>query len=75
VYVVPNPARTWPGWWLWPQPSTGDPTWDSVNAGAPPGGAYVRATAGGATGVDESTSPPALVGEQQLPALVGGQQP
>ncbi|HET6868609.1 MAG TPA: hypothetical protein VFH80_22040 [Solirubrobacteraceae bacterium] len=64
VYVVPNPARTWPGWWLWPQPSTGDPTWDSVIAGAPPGGDYVRASAGGATGVDEGVSPPALVGEQ-----------
>jgi hypothetical protein len=55
VFVVPNPARTWPGWWLWPQPSTGDPTWDGVNAGAPPGGTYVQATANGATGVDEST--------------------
>lgn len=64
VYVVPNPARTWPGWWLWPQPSTGDPTWDSVIAGAPPGGSYVQAAAGGATGVDEGTSPPALLGEQ-----------
>ncbi|MGN6869738.1 MAG: hypothetical protein ACTHMY_15200 [Solirubrobacteraceae bacterium] len=64
VYVVPNPVRTWPGWWLWPQPSTGDPTWNSVVAGAPPGGTYVQATPSGATGVDESTSPPALVGEQ-----------
>jgi hypothetical protein len=64
VYVLPNPARTWPGWWLWPQPSTGDPTWDSVIAGAPAAGAYVQPTAGGATGVDEGTSPPALVGEQ-----------
>jgi hypothetical protein len=66
VHVVPNPARTWPGWWLWPQPSTGDPTWAGVIAGAPPGGSYVQATAGGAGGVDEGTSPPALAGEQQL---------
>jgi hypothetical protein len=64
VYVVPNPARTWPGWWLWPQPSTGDPTWNSVIAGAPPSGTYAHATPSGAAGVDESTSPPALVGEQ-----------
>jgi hypothetical protein len=63
VYVAPNPARTWPGWWLWPQPSTGDPTWDDVIAGAPPGGAYVQASTNGATGVDESTSPPTLLGE------------
>jgi hypothetical protein len=63
VYVVPNPARTWPGWWLWPQPSTGDPTWDGAQSGAPPGGSYVRATSGGASGVDEATSPPALLGE------------
>ncbi len=63
VYVVPNPARTWPGWWLWPQPSTGDPTWDSALAGAPPGGSYVHAAPNGATGVDEATEPAALVGE------------
>ena len=53
VYVVPNPARTWPGWWLWPKPETGDLTWDSVIAGAPPGGRYVQATSAGASGVDE----------------------
>lgn len=64
LYVVPNPARTWPGWWQWPQPSTGDPTWDNVLAGAPPGGSYVHATSSGATGVDEGVSPPALLGEQ-----------
>jgi hypothetical protein len=64
LYVVPNPARTWPGWWQWPQPSTGDPTWDNVLAGAPPGGSYVHATSSGATGVDEDVSPPALLGEQ-----------
>jgi hypothetical protein len=66
VYVVPNPARTWPGWWLWPQPSTGDPTWASVIAGAPSGGSYVQPTPSGVTGVDESTSPAALAGEQQF---------
>jgi hypothetical protein len=64
VYVVPNPARTWPGWWLWPKPSTGDPTWDNVIAGSPPEGDYVQATGSGATGVDEGTEPPALLGEQ-----------
>lgn len=64
VYVTPNPARTWPGWWLWPQPSSGDPTWDNVIAGVPPGGSYVRATPAGATGVDENSSPPTLTGEQ-----------
>jgi hypothetical protein len=64
VYVVPNPTRTWPGWWLWPQPSTGDPTWDDALAGSPPGGAYVQATSSGAAGVDEGAEPPALVGEQ-----------
>jgi hypothetical protein len=65
VYVVPNPARTWPGWWLLPQPSTGDPTWDGALAGSPPGGPYVRATSSGAGGVDEGAEPPPLLGEQQ----------
>lgn len=64
VYVVPNPTRTWPGWWLMPQPSTGDPTWDNALAGSPPGGAYVQATSSGAAGVDEGTEPPQLLGEQ-----------
>jgi len=64
VYVVPSPARTWPGWWLWPQPSTGDPTWDNALAGTPAGGPYVQATSSGATGVDEGAEPPALLGEQ-----------
>jgi hypothetical protein len=64
LYVVPNPARTWPGWWEWPQPSTGDPTWNNAQAGAPPAGSYVHATPGRATGVDEGVSPPPLVGEQ-----------
>jgi hypothetical protein len=64
VYVVPNPARTWPGWWLWPQPSTGDPSWEGALAGSPPGGSYVQATSSGAAGVDEGAEPPALVGEQ-----------
>jgi hypothetical protein len=64
VYVNPNPARTWPGWWLWPQPSTGDPTWNTVSAGAPPGGSYVQASSDGATGVDQDAEPSALLGEQ-----------
>jgi hypothetical protein len=35
VYVTPNPARTWRGWWLWPKP--GDATWNQVrSAGASP---------------------------------------
>ncbi len=63
LYVVPNPARTWTGWWQWPQPSTGDPTWNGAQAGTPPGGSYVQATTSGATGVDEGTEPPALAGE------------
>lgn len=63
VYVVPNPARTWPGWWLWPQPSTGDPTWASAISGAPPGGSYVQATGSGAAGVDAGAEPPVLLGE------------
>jgi hypothetical protein len=65
VHLLPNPARTWPGWWLWPRPSTGDPTWDSVITGAPATGAYVQPTAGGAAGADDGTSPDALLGEQQ----------
>lgn len=64
VYVVPNPARTWPGWWLMPQPSTGDPTWDNAMAGSPPGGPFVQATSSGAAGVDEGSEPPQLLGEQ-----------
>ncbi|MGH2859558.1 MAG: hypothetical protein ACRDMJ_18955 [Solirubrobacteraceae bacterium] len=63
VYVVPNPTRTWPGWWLWPKPSTPDPTWDAVISGAPPGGSYVRPVAGGASGVDEGVSPSPLPDE------------
>jgi hypothetical protein len=35
VFVTPNPARTWRGWWLWPKP--GDATWSQVGAaGASP---------------------------------------
>lgn len=64
VFVDPNPARTWSGWWLWPQPSTGDPTWGGVSAGTAPGGSFVQATTSGATGVDEDSEPPALIGEQ-----------
>jgi hypothetical protein len=63
VYVVPNPTRTWPGWWLWPQPSTGDPTWDDALAGSAAGGPYVQATSSGAAGIDEGAEPPALLGE------------
>jgi hypothetical protein len=62
VYVKPNPARTWRGWWLWPQPSSGDRSWARVNAGVPPGGPYVWPTAGGATGIDEAITPPPLPG-------------
>jgi hypothetical protein len=64
VYVVPNPARTWSGWWLWPKPETSDPTWAGAISGAPPDGSYVQATASGAAGVDEGAEPPALRGEQ-----------
>ena len=63
VYVDPNPTRTWPGWWLWPQPSSGDPTWDDATSGSPAGGPYVQATGSGATGVDDGAEPPALLGE------------
>lgn len=64
VFVVPNPAKTWTGWWLWPKPSTPDPTWSTVTPGAPASGNYVQATAGGAAGVDEGVSPSVLAGEQ-----------
>jgi hypothetical protein len=64
VHVVPNPARSWTGWWLWPKPSTPDPTWSTVIAGAPAGGSYVHATATGAAGVDEGVAPTVLAGEQ-----------
>jgi hypothetical protein len=64
VFVDPNPSRTWTGWWLWPKPSTGDATWSGVQAGVPPGGPYVTAVPGGATGPDETTAPGALAGEQ-----------
>jgi hypothetical protein len=61
VYVVPDPARPWRGWWLWPQPPA--KTWSTVIAGAPRGGHYVHATRSGASGVDEGASPPPLAGE------------
>ena len=64
VFVNPNPARTWTGWWLWPKPSSGDPTWNGVSAGVPASGSYVTATPNGATGVDEGVSPTPLTGEQ-----------
>lgn len=64
VYVKPNPSRTWPGWWLWPKPSSGDPTWSKgVSAGVPPGGNYTCASATGATGVDEGVAPTPLPNE------------
>lgn len=62
VYVLPNRARLWRGWWLWPQPPAG--TWGRVIAGSPPGGQYVWATSDGATGVDEGASPPPLARER-----------
>ena len=64
VFVNPNPARSWSGWWLWPKPSSGDPTWGGVSAGVPAGGSYVTTTPTGATGVDEGVSPTPLTGEQ-----------
>ncbi len=51
---MPNPTKTWRGWWLWPQPPGG--TWGKVLAGAPSGGGYVHATRYGATGVDDGVS-------------------
>jgi hypothetical protein len=65
VYVLPNPAKTWRGWWLWPPPPNA--TWHTVVAGRPPGCPYVRPVWTGATGVDEDVSPPPLRDEQQLP--------
>ena len=64
TYVVPNPSKLWRGWWLWPKPESGSTTWNNVIAGRPPGGHYVRATPGGATGVDEHVTPPMLAGER-----------
>jgi hypothetical protein len=64
VYVLPNRSKPWRGWWLWPKPSTGDPSWNNVIAGRPPGGSYVRATYRGAAGVDQSISPSCLRSEQ-----------
>jgi hypothetical protein len=61
VYISPPEKRTWRGWWLMPQPPAG--TWTGVSAGAPPGGNYVQATSGGATGVDESMVPAPLASE------------
>jgi len=63
VFVAPNPRKTWRGWWLAPGPPSA--VWREVIAGAPPGGAYVRAVRTGATGVDEGVSPAPLRGEQQ----------
>lgn len=67
VYVAPNPARTWRGWWLWgfreqDSNTPGQGTWANVVAGTPASGHYVHATASGASGVDDS-APSALPGE------------
>jgi hypothetical protein len=69
VYVDPNPARTWRGWWLWgfggqDSNTPGIGTWGGVVGSAAPGGHYVQASPGGATGVDDGGSIPALAGEQ-----------
>jgi hypothetical protein len=61
VYVAPNRARLWRGWWLWPQPPAG--AWSRVTAGTPVGGHYVHATRYGASGVDEGSSPPLIAHE------------
>lgn len=61
VYVAPNRARSWRGWWLWPQPPAR--TWGRVIVGTPTGGHYVRPTRYGASGVDENTAPPLLARE------------
>lgn len=62
VYVRPNRARLWRGWWLWPQPPAR--TWGRVIAGSPAGGQYVHPTSYGATGVDEGSSPPLFADER-----------
>jgi hypothetical protein len=67
VYVVPD--NPWRGWWLWgfagqDSNTPGQGTWANVTAGAPPGGPFVQPVPGGATGVDDEDSPPALPGEQ-----------
>lgn len=41
VWVQPKPTRTDRDAFLWPKPSTGDRTWDAVQVGVPPGGAFV----------------------------------
>ncbi|MGA9859812.1 MAG: hypothetical protein WBQ18_18250, partial [Solirubrobacteraceae bacterium] len=64
VFVNPNPSRSWNGWWLWPKPSSGDPTWNKVTSGVPASESFVHATISGASGVDEGVSPTPLTGEQ-----------
>jgi hypothetical protein len=61
VYVTPPVNRSWRGWWLEPQPPHQE--WSSALAGSPPGGAYVKPTPSGATGVDEVSAPAALASE------------
>jgi hypothetical protein len=72
VYVDPNPARTWRGWWLWgfagqDSNTPGQGTWASVIAGTPPAGHYVQLAPNGATGVDDGRSVAALAGEAPAP--------
>ena len=62
VYVNPPVKRRWRGWWLQPQPPS--QTWGAAIAGAPAGGSYVKPTATGAVGIDETTAPAALATEQ-----------
>jgi hypothetical protein len=50
VWVRPNPRTkkvTERDAFLWPKPSTGDKTWQSVQAGTPPGGDFVPAGVAG----------------------------
>ncbi len=69
VYVLPNRAKLWRGWWLWgfrgEEATTGArQTWGDVLPGRPPGGPYVHATPDGAAGVDQASAPAPLPGEQ-----------
>jgi len=59
VYVSgPGEPRAWDG------TSDSDAAWRDVSQGSPPRGAFVRATAHGATGIDQNTTPTPLAGEQ-----------
>lgn len=63
VWVRPHPGRTWLGWWSWPQPRDGRSRWSGVHVGVPPAGGFVRPSAGGASGIDETVLPPVFSGE------------